>query len=56
MLRPQGRPTLSDEETVSVTFKVPRSLRDVIDAKAAERRETRSQFIRDLVGNALAGG
>lgn len=56
VVRPQGRPTLSDEDLVSITIKVPRSQRAAIDAKAAERGETRSQFMREAVRDALAVG
>ena len=46
VVRPQGRPPISDEELVSITFKMPRSQREAIDAKAASQGETRSQFMR----------
>lgn len=56
VVRPQGRPALADEELVTVAFKVPRSQRDALDRKAASRKETRSQFMRDALERALAVG
>lgn len=55
LVRPQGRPRISDEELVSVTIKVTASQRDAMDARAAELGETRSQFVREAVEVALAG-
>ena len=54
VVRPQGRPPLSDEELVTIAFKVPRSQRDALDRKAASRKETRSQFMRNALDRALA--
>lgn len=54
IVRPQGRPALSDEELVSITFRVPRSQRDALDAKAESRGETRSQFMRETLTRELA--
>lgn len=56
VVRPQGRPPLADEELVTIAFKVTRSQRDALDRKAASRKETRSQFIRDALDRALAAG
>lgn len=56
VVRPQGRPHLSDEELVTIAFKVPRSQRDALDRKAASRKETRSQFMREALDRALAVG
>ena len=53
VVRPQGRPALADEELVTIAFKVPRSQRDALDRKAASRKETRSQFMRDVLTQAL---
>lgn len=53
VVAPQGRPPLCDEELVTVAFKVPRSCRDLMDAAAATRHETRSQFLRRAVEAAL---
>ena len=54
MIRPQGRPALCDEELVTITFKVPRSQRDAVDRRAAALGETRSQFMRAALAQALA--
>ncbi len=54
VVRPQGRPTLCDEELVTIAFKVPRSQRDALDRQAASRHETRSQFMRNALDRALA--
>lgn len=56
VVRPQGRPALAGEELVTIAFKVPRSQRDALDRKAASRKETRSQFMRDAPGRALSVG
>ena len=56
IVRPQGRPSLSDEDLVTIAFKIPRSQREVLDQKAASRNETRSQFLREMLGKALAAG
>jgi len=50
-----GRPPLSNEEMVSITFKVPKSRAVSIESKAKERGETRSQYLRDVVDRALMG-
>jgi hypothetical protein len=54
IVRPQGRPALSDEELVTIAFKVPRSQRDALDRKAESLKESRSQFMRDALNRALA--
>jgi len=54
IVRPQGRPRLGDEDLVVITCKVPRSQRDAIDAKASERGQSRSDWIRGVFSNALA--
>ena len=54
VVRPQGRPRLAEEELVTIAFKVPRSQRDALDRAASARGETRSGFMRDLLGAALA--
>ena len=56
VVRPQGRPALCDEELVTIAFKVPRSQRDELDRKAASRGETRGQFMRETLREALAVG
>lgn len=55
IVRPQGRPRVSDEELVVVTCKVTRSQRDAMDRKAEQRGETRSEWMRDTFAAALAG-
>ena len=54
VVAPQGRPKLCDEELVTVAFKIPRSVRDLLDKQAAENSETRSQFLRNALEEALA--
>ena len=54
VVAPPGRPRLSEEELVTVAFKVPRSYRDRLDERAASRHETRSQFLRHALEVALA--
>lgn len=54
MVSPPGRPRLSDEELVTVAFKIPRSYRDLLDKKAADKHETRSQFMRNMLDAALS--
>ena len=56
ILRPQGRPPLSDEGLVTIAFKIPRSQREALDRRAASRNETRSRFFREAPGKALAAG
>ncbi len=55
IVRPQGRPRLSNEELVTIAFKVPASERDALDRKAAEHSQTRSQYLRALLSTALSG-
>lgn len=49
IIRPQGRPALSDEPLVNVNVKFPRSMVAAIDAKGGNR----SEFIRKAVAAAL---
>ncbi|MCL2529004.1 MAG: CopG family transcriptional regulator [Coriobacteriia bacterium] len=57
IIAPKGRPPLyPDEELVTVAFKVPRSRIELLDKRAAEKRETRSQFMRELLDDALMAG
>lgn len=49
IVRPQGRPALSDEPLVNVNVKFPRSMVAAIDAKG----KNRSDFIRRAVAAAL---
>jgi hypothetical protein len=48
-----GRPSIADEEVRSVVFRLPVSKIAAIDACAAEKGETRSQFLRNAVDAAL---
>lgn len=54
LIGPPGRPRLSDEDLVTVAFKVPRSKREEMDEAAARRDQTRSEFLRDALDAALA--
>lgn len=49
-----GRPRLSHEDLATVTFKLPESQLEALDGAAKRAGATRSQFLRTLVGNALA--
>ena len=49
IVRPQGRPALSDEPLVSVNVKFPKSMVAAIDSRSANR----SDFIRKAVAAAL---
>ncbi|MBE6476385.1 MAG: CopG family transcriptional regulator [Actinomyces succiniciruminis] len=51
---PPGRPRLSEEELVTVAFKVPRSRREALDRRAQSRGETRSQLLREILERELA--
>ncbi len=54
VIRPQGRPKLSEEELVTIAFKVPASQRERIDVLAKRENKTRSQFIRSIVNSAIS--
>ena len=54
VIRPQGRPKLTDEELVTIAFKVPASQRERIDVLAKNENKTRSQFIRSIVSSAIS--
>ena len=55
VVAPPGRPKLCpSEDLVTVAFKMPRSHRDLLDARAEEAHETRSQFLRKMLDDALA--
>ncbi|HCC36641.1 MAG TPA: hypothetical protein DEQ14_02955 [Treponema sp.] len=54
IISPVGRPRLSDDELVSVSFKLPRGVVNVLDATAKKRNESRSEFLREAVGNAIS--
>jgi len=54
IVRPPGRPQLHPtEELVTIAFKVPKSHRALLDIKAKEAHSTRSQFMRDILDEAL---
>lgn len=53
VMRPQGRPRISEEELVTITFKVPRSIRAEVDSMASARGVSRSDFMRAAVDAAL---
>jgi hypothetical protein len=53
LVGPPGRPRISEEELVTIAFKVPRSRRDELDRAAAARNESRSEFLRDALDAAL---
>ena len=48
-----GRPRLYDEELETISFRLPKSRVNAIDAKTKRNGETRSQFLRQAVDNAL---
>ena len=54
VVRSKGRPQIYGEDLVSVTVRIPKSLRDAIDRKAESLDETRSEYLRDLVARDLA--
>lgn len=54
VVRPQGRPRSYGEELVTVTLKVPASMRAAIDVRAKSVGETRSQFVRSAIERAIA--
>ncbi|MDR1087916.1 MAG: ribbon-helix-helix protein, CopG family [Coriobacteriales bacterium] len=50
-----GRPRiLKDDELQSITFRIGKSRLPMIDNAAAKRGESRSEFLRDLIDQALA--
>ncbi|MFQ9178681.1 MAG: hypothetical protein ACLR3C_01345 [Eggerthella lenta] len=51
-----GRPRVSAEDLATVTFKLLNSQVAALDETAKRADETRSQFLRSLVGEALARG
>lgn len=54
IIRPQGRPTQFAEDLVTVTLRVPASMRDALDQKARAEGKTRSQFLRQAIAQAIA--
>ena len=53
LVSPQGRPSLCEEELVTVAFKIPRSFKERLDKAASDRSESRSQFLREALEAAL---
>ncbi|QOS69135.1 CopG family transcriptional regulator [Eggerthella guodeyinii] len=51
-----GRPRISAEDLATITFKLPKSQVAALDETAKRAGETRSQFLRSLVNDALARG
>jgi hypothetical protein len=49
-----GRPRISNEELVTITFRVPKSRVDAIEGLARKLGETRSEFLRDAIDKAIA--
>ncbi|WP_101721801.1 ribbon-helix-helix domain-containing protein [Eggerthella timonensis] len=49
-----GRPRISTEDLATVTFKLPKSQVDALDETAKRAGETRSQFLRALVAEAIS--
>ena len=54
VVAPPGHQHISDEELVTIAFKVPRSRREALDREAKARGRTRSQFLREVLERALA--
>lgn len=54
IIKPPGRPRLSEEELVTVAFKIPQSQREEADRIAKSRNQTRSEFMRDALAMAIA--
>lgn len=54
VVRPAGIPRLSKtEESVTVSVKIPVSMRQEIERRAKENQETMSEFLRDTLERAL---
>jgi hypothetical protein len=54
IVAPAGRPKICpSEDLVTVAFKVPKSQRDLLDAKAAQEKSTRSEFMRKILDKTL---
>ena len=54
IIKPPGRPRLSEEDLVTVAFKIPQSQREEADRIAKSRNQTRSEFMRDALAMAIA--
>ena len=48
-----GRPRISDDELVNVTFRLPKSQIESIDRVAEKQGESRSEFLRNAAVRAL---
>jgi len=48
-----GRPRISDEDLVTITFRVPKSRVPALEAAAKRKGETRSEYLRGLVDRAI---
>jgi hypothetical protein len=54
IVAPVGIPSIvPNDELVTVAFKIPRSYRDKIDKTAKRKNETRSEYLRQILGEAL---
>lgn len=51
-----GRPRISTEDLATVTFKLPKSQVGALDDIAKRAGETRSQYLRALVAEAISQG
>lgn len=51
-----GRPRISTEDLATVTFKLPKSQVGALDDIAKRAGETRSQYLRTLVAEAISQG
>lgn len=54
VIRPQGRPRLCNEDLVTITLRVPVTVKEAIDKKANSAGETRSEFMRKTLLKAIA--
>lgn len=54
IVAPVGRPHIFPrEELITVAFKIPKSYREKLDTSAKQRNETRSEYLREVLENAL---
>jgi hypothetical protein len=49
-----GRPSLADEDVKSVSFRLPISKIAMMDARAAAKGKTRSEFLRSMIEEELS--
>ena len=52
----QGRPRLYEEEMRTVSFRIPASRLQAIDAHAERNGKSRSEFLRQVIDDALLAG